>query len=437
MSAHQRDLDIVVWGATGFTGRLATAYLLGDPAPFHSFKLLGPAAPSDLRWAVAGRNREKLSALGAPRILVCEADDAAAIDAMVRRTRVVVGFAGPFQKYSDRVVAACTRLGTHWVDICGEVAWHRSLADRFGDRARASGALVVNHCGFDSIPSDLGALFAVNALRSRAGDARLHVRRVVAYQQGLGGMSGGTLATGMLGASEPVRLSSGVDAKDDFLLGGEPAGGARPEDGPETTAYFDDALQCWLGPFAMADINLKVVRRSNALLGYGPQLNVRELQVCANEKKARKAARLAANPAPPAVIQRMVDAGRLPKPGEGPSPTMRARSRFQAVVVAEAEAGVHDVCIVISGGECGYEETAKMAIESGLALVYEGATCPGIVAGGGFFTPAAGLGTTLIHRLRRAGIGFRVLPGPARPAAREAIQAFAAAQAAAQAKAKL
>ena len=188
----------------------------------------------------------------------------------------------------------------------------------------------------------------------------------------------------------------------------------------------------------MADINLKVVRRSNALLGYGAGLNVREVGICFTERQARKAAKQAVAPTPPQIINKMIEAGRLPKPGEGPPPSLRAVSRFQATVVARSEktrkaprAGldsgdetVEDVCITVSGGECGYEETSRMAIEAGLALVYESAQCPGIVAGGGFFTPAAAMGVTLIHRLDRAGIRFEVLPGRAMPAAKRSIQAF-------------
>lgn len=426
--------DLIVWGATGFTGKLATAYLLGDGSEFHSVELKAPAAPSDLRWCVAGRNRAKLEALGAPHVIVCDANDDDAVKNMVQSARVIVGFAGPFVKYSDKVVEACVKYGTHWIDICGEVAWHRSLLDRFGDRAKANGALIVNHCGFDSLPSDLGALFAVNALRSRVGDTALHIDSLVNYQVGLGGISGGSLATGMAMVTNPVVLSQGVDTASPFLLGGEPAGGVRPEDEAETSAYFDNDLQCWIGPFQMADINLKVVRRSNSLLGYGPKLNVREVGICFSEKQAKKAARQATSPIPPSIIEKMVKAGKLPKPGEGPSPSMRSVSRFQATVIASNKGIGKDVCITVSGGECGYEETSKMAVEAALALIYESAICPGIVAGGGFFTPAAAMGTTLINRLDRAGITFRVLPGSALPAAKKSIHEFVSAS---QQKAKL
>ena len=429
--------DLIVWGATGFTGSLATAYLLGDGSNFHSVELNAPAAPTDLRWCVAGRNRAKLEALGAPHVMVCDADDVDAIDKMARSTRVIVGFAGPFVKYSDKVVEACVRHGTHWVDICGEVAWHRSLMDRFGDRARANGSLVVNHCGFDSLPSDLGALYAVNALRSRARDPALNVDSVINYQGGLGGISGGSLATGMAMITNPVVLSQGVDLNSPFLLGGEPAGGVRPEDEAETSAFFDNKLECWIGPFQMADINLKVVRRSNALLGYGPTFNAREVGVCFSEKQARKASRQATSPTPPLIIEKMIKAGKLPKPGEGPAPSLRAVSRFQATIIASNSKTGDDVCVTVSGGECGYEETSKMAIESALALIYESASCPGIVAGGGFFTPAAAMGTTLINRLDKAGIRFRVLPGGAVQAARESIQQFVRSNMQAPKKSKL
>ena len=267
-----RDLDIVLWGATGFTGELAVAYLKGDASKIFSFECKEAAAPADLRWAVCGRNRSKLEALDAGvEIIVCDADDRAGIESFVKRARVVVGLAGPFVKYSDLVVAACAQYGTHWVDIAGEITWIRSLIDRFSDRARANGAFIVNQCGYDSIPSDLGALFAVHALRSKATDPDSPIRSIINYQIGLGGMSGGSLQTGLSPRTHPLRLADGVDPEDPFLLGGEPAGGIRDEDHPTPEICFNEGLGRWVAPFMLEALNVRAVRRSNMLLGYGPK----------------------------------------------------------------------------------------------------------------------------------------------------------------------
>ena len=420
-----RDLDIVIWGATGFTGGLSVAYLMGDGSKISSFACDQPAAPPDLRWAVCGRNRSKLEALGTGKeVIVCDADDRAGIEAFVKRTRVVMGMAGPFPKYSDLVVEACAKFGTHWVDISGDVPWSRSLIDRFDYRARANGACIVNQCGYDSIPSDLGTLFAVNALRSKAADPHAPIRSVISYQTGLGGRGGGSLHSAVNSMSNPVTLSDGVDLEDPFLLGGEPRGGVRDEDRPMLDIYRDDALGAWVAPFMMQWINARIVRRSNMMLGYGPEFNYREVSACASEERAQREHKMATDTTPPEVILRLIDEGRLPKPGEGPPLDERAKRRFQSTLIAVNEAG-EDVAVTVRGGDAAYEETAKMCTESALALIYEGADCPCVEAGGGFFTPASGLGTTLINRLQRAGIRFDVLSdashGPASQYARDAI----------------
>ena len=422
-------LDIVIWGATGFTGRLATAYLAGAAGEFHSFTLAAPAAPRTLRWAIAGRNRAKLEGLvasfGLPEsveIIVAEASDAVAIDAFVRRTRVVCALAGPFVKYTDRVLAACAKHGTHFVDCTGETAWVRSAIDRFDDRAQATGACIVNFCGYDSIPSDLGAFVAINALRAklRPGAA---VKSVTTYQAmfGGGGFSGGSVATGM--SSHLVRLTQGVDPAHPFLLGGERAAGVRDEDASPSTAVHCADIGAWTAPFGMESINSRVVRRSCALLSYGSEFTYREVAVAPSEKHARKAAARHANPVPPAKLLQMIEAGRLPSPGEGPPAAVRAACRFATIAIAKSATG-EQASVVVSGGEAGYEETAKMAVESALALALTPEGCPGVR--GGFATPAAALGSTLVDRLRAAGIAFDVVDDPKRALRTHAARAAAA-----------
>jgi short subunit dehydrogenase-like uncharacterized protein len=429
---QQRDLDLVVWGATGFTGRLATAYLAGASAPFKSFTL-DPhrSGTHNLRWALAGRDLAKLTALAremnvpsSVELIVADASDGVAIEAFVRRTKVIVALAGPFVRYSDLVIGACAAFGTHYVDITGEVGWVRAAMDRFGDRARASGSCIVNFCGYDSIPSDLGTFVAVNALRRKLGyaggggeDGFAHppaIRDVVAYQaiNGMGGFSGGSLATGM--SSHLVELSQGVDPAQPFLLGGERAGGVRAEDEEPTSAAFSETVAAWTCPFGMERINSRVVRRSAMLLDYGAAFGYREVALAPSEAHAAKAAKRHVSPIPPSKLKMMIKAGRLPKPGEGPSPSMRERCRFATLVVARAESG-ETASVLVSGGEAGYEETAKMACEAALAMACFPEECPGVVVyGGGFLTPSAAIGEILVARLRDAGIAFDIVDEPKR-----------------------
>jgi len=407
-----RDLDIAIWGATGFTGEIAVAYLKGDQSKLSSFHCDGPAAPLGLRWAVCGRNFEKLAALeSGVEIIVCDTDDLNGIELFVKRARVVIGMAGPFFRYSDRVVEACARNGTHWCDISGEIPWMRSLIDRYGEYARASKACIVNQCGYDSIPSDLGTLFAINALREQckgAGKPESPIRKVTCYQMGVGGIGGGSLQTVIDYSATPAALGGDFDPKDPFLVGGEPAGGVRQEDSLMTKAFFDNALDTWIGPFSMSEVNRRIVHRSNMQLGYGPQFSYQEVEVCYSEEQARQLVHKIGNPTAPEFFIESIEQGRLPKSGEGPPAEERANRRFQSTLIAVNEAG-DDIAVRVTGGDASFEETAKMVIQTGLALVFDSAACAGVIRGGGFHTPAAGIGATLINRLHHAGIKFEVL----------------------------
>ena len=409
-------LDVVVWGATGFTGRLACAYLARDASKFFSFQL-GEAGPGrKVRWGVAGRNADKvrrvLQECRAPddtEVFVVEASDEAAIRKMVESTKVVCSLAGPFVKYSDKVVEMCAQTGTHYVDICGEPVWVRSCKDRHDDRARATGACIVNFCGYDSIPSDLGCLYAVRALRNKVGDASAHVRAVrmyqVMYTDGQQGFSGGSLQTGLVDKGNPkLKLTAGVDPDSPFLLGGETPEGIRDIDQFQTAAKYSEELGFWTAPFGMEHINAVAVRRSAGALGYGRLFNYQEVVVAPSEKDAKKMARRAVDPVPPEVIRKMIEAGRLPKPGEGPLPKHRRRMAFLSLLSAEAEDGTK-AYVAVRGGEAGYEETAKMVVESALALAMQPADCPG-TSTGGFLSTAQCMGSVLIDRLRAAGIDF-------------------------------
>jgi short subunit dehydrogenase-like uncharacterized protein len=249
----ERDLDILVYGATGFVGRQCVRYLAAAPAA------------RGLRVGLAGRNPAKLEAAreregaGGAEIVVADAGDQDACDAAVRRARVVLATAGPFARYGTPVVDACVRFGTAYVDITGETWWIKSLIDRYHDAAAAAGTRIIPACGFDSVPSDLGAFFAVrHALGAPA-------RRVNAYFTLFGGVNGGTLASLLEMGADPVRMRA---LRDPLLL--NPAGSQndaeRARNRDPAGARYDADVAAWTAPFFMGPINTRVVRRSAALL---------------------------------------------------------------------------------------------------------------------------------------------------------------------------
>jgi short subunit dehydrogenase-like uncharacterized protein len=414
--AAAKTFDVVLWGATGFTGQMCTAYLAQNPVVLASVFTSTTAGevPGTLRYALAGRNRAKLEqvkeAMGCAAdvpIFVADADDPAAVDAVVAQAKVVIALAGPFLLYGSNVVSACARFGTHYVDITGETHWVAKMIEDHEAQAVASGAAIVPLCGFDSIPSDIGCLAAIEELRR--AEPGVAIRRVSCVQHfPSAGASGGSMANGpALAAHGPLVLKSGRDLDDVFLLGGEPAAGAREEDAFPTGAV-EVTPGVWGSPFMMGSINIRTVRRSHALLGYGEDFCYQEYNTASGEAHAQKQAAASQKPPPPPwKIQEMIDAGRLPKPGEGPGPEARAVSTFATTHYAESATGARAVARV-SGGEAGYEETAKMVCEAGLALALEFTACPAS-AGGGFLTPASAMGAVLARRLNAAGIAVEVL----------------------------
>eukprot|EP00911_Craspedida_sp_UC1_P002059 UC1_evm2s1589 len=398
-SSGKRMYDVVLWGCTGFTGRLVAEYFA---------KSISARYPT-LRWALAGRNgdrladvkeaaREQSGGAASPDVLVGDSTDQGSVDAIVGTTRVMVGLAGPFIKYGTPVVDACVRLGTNYVDINGETPWVRSLIDKYDASCRASGTRIVPGCGFDSIPSDLGALFTVNQLRRLNGGAS-PARRVTAHVKVRGAWSGGTIATGITLEQKGAEVMKQLD--DVFLLGGATPDGYREEDADIKRAIFSEDLQRWCGPFFMAHINTRVVRRSAAYLGWGPSFNYQEILVTKDEAQAQKLAR---GTAPLEKRIELVERGALPSPGQGPDAATRAQSFFHVTLVGESEAG-DKVATTLSGGDPGYGETSKMVAESAVYLARTGGAAG---AGGGVMTPAMALGEGLIAELNAQGIAFAV-----------------------------
>ena len=398
--------DIVLFGATGYTGRLVAEVL-------QSFN----TAAQPLRWAMAGRSLEKLktvrAAIGAPEslpLLVAEATDAVAIGELVRQTRLVITTVGPYQRYGDVLVDACAREGTDYVDLCGESTWMATKVSQLGETAKRSGARIVFSCGFDSVPFDLGVVFLQTEALRRFGKPLEAVQGVMRVMKG--GFSGGTIASAMatIEASErDPRLAATM--QDPFALTPGFEGPIQPDG---ASAKFLDSIGVWSGPFVMAPINTKNVHRTNHLLDHlwGRDFTYEErMQAGKGEQGRRRAVKMARNARwqnrllgfPPVrwCLQRWV----LPKPGEGPTAQQRESGQFEIVFVGQAQS----LRAVVTGDrDPGYGSTARMLAQSALCLLHEADRS---VTAGGVWTPGAAMGMLLVRRLREhAGLTFEIDP---------------------------
>ncbi len=395
-----RPLDLVVYGATGFTGRQAAAYV-------------ARRAPPGLRWAIAGRNIEKLRrvrrALGAAAhdlpMIVADAQDDVAITALARRCRVVLTTAGPYAKYGSLLFAACAAAGTDYVDITGETPWVREMIDQHEATAVASGARMVPLCGFDSVPSDLGVYLLVHHFRTAHGEATHTVHSAFSAK---GGVNGGTLDSAL------TLMAQGKVGKlaDPFLLNPPEArpgtGGARSED--LRAAVHDPELGRWVAPFFMGPVNTRVVRRSQALwarqgLDYGPDFAYREAMSVGGRLSGQAVA---------ATIGLTMQLGRTawgrrllralsPAPGVGPSEATMDGGGFTARFAGVSESGRRARVTVRGQGDPGNRCTVRMLCESAFCLVEDDPALPARAHGGGVLTPASAFGEVLLARLRATG----------------------------------
>ena len=365
--ANERAYDLIVYGASGFTGRLVAEYLLGTYGAF-----------GDIRWAMAGRSTGKLAEvrdlIGVPSTLPMIAADAAnpaSLKALAESATVIVSTVGPYQLYGEGLVAACVAAGTDYVDLCGEPAWMAAMIRKYGEAAKASGARIVFSCGFDSIPFDLGVLFLQQLARARFDRPATRVRGRVRKMKGSfsGGTAASLLATVDAAAREPAILKTLADP---FALTPGFAGAVQPG-GNEV--FDDTAANSWVAPFIMATINTKAVHRSNLLLNhaYGRDFVYDEMMMTgpgpAGEKRARALARREAIQnaligfAPTrALIRRFV----LPKPGQGPSRADRDAGFFDILLIGETGDGRSLSVSVRGDKDPGYGSTSKMIAESGI-----------------------------------------------------------------------
>lgn len=389
-----RDLDVIVFGATGFTGQLVADYLRQSAEP--------------VRWAIAGRSRDKLEALGlGVPIIVADALDPAAMHALARRTQVVCTTAGPFARYGSELVAACAEAGTHYCDLTGEVAWMRRMIDAHHARAQATGARIVHTCGFDSIPSDLGTWAAQQAFIARFGHPARKVTALFGEQSG--GFSGGTLASALdttREASEHGEIRALL--ANPYALDPDPEA-PHPPAPDERAIGWEPHLKVFTAPFVMAQVNTRVVRRAHALAGapWGADFVYRE--VISAPGNAGGAIRALGITGGLAALQLALTRPRLrdligkrgPKPGEGPSAKVRARGHWKLRLVAEGAPDEVLVYVASDRADPGYGSTAKMLGESALCLALDPLRSPG-----GVQTPSVAMAQPLLDRLRRAGLVF-------------------------------
>lgn len=381
--ARDREHDIVLFGATGFTGALAAEYLASN-------------APADLRWALAGRSESKLAALkqrlelDVP-LIVADVEDRGSLRALADSTRVAISTVGPYLRYGEGLVEACALAGTDYVDLTGEPEFVDSMFIRHQEQAVASGARIVHCCGFDSIPHDLGAQFTVEQLPE---DVPL---KVEGFVRARASMSGGTLHSAV-GAFSRLRSSVSV-ARERKRLAPRPTD--RKIHGVAGAPHNEDGLG-WVLPLPTIDPQV-VLRSAAALPRYGPDFSYGHYLVAGSLPVAGAIAGGALGAIALSQIKptRKLLLDRL-APGEGPSPERRARSTF--VVRFVGEGGGQRVVTEVSGGDPGYGETAKMISEAALCLAED--ELPQLA---GQLTTAVAMGAALRERLMRAGIAFRVV----------------------------
>ncbi|MEE8603542.1 saccharopine dehydrogenase family protein [Euzebya tangerina] len=401
-----RPYDLVIYGATGFTGRLVAEHLL-------------TRAPDGFSWAMAGRSAEKLATVaheigaeGIPHV-VADSTDPDSLAAMAQATKVVCTTVGPYARFGTPVVEACVKAGTDYTDLTGEVPWMRRMIDATQVPAQATGARIVHTCGFDSIPSDLGVFFAQQEMMRRHGVYASQVRfRLKAAR---GGASGGTLASGMAMLAEAKEDPEVRNIMaDPYALNPE---GHRngPDQNDAVAPKQDEAFGQWVGPFVMAAVNTRVVRRTNALLDYpwGHHFRYEEgMLMGAGLAGAAKAGILGAGTAGGMAalsvdpLRRLAERA-MPDAGTGPGPKARENGFFDIRLVAEhPEDPTKTLLIRVTGDmDPGYGSTSKMLAEASITLAEGKAD-----VGGGHWTPASAMGEPLLEGLQaHAGLTFEVL----------------------------
>ena len=368
----------------------------------------------NISWAIAGRNQAKLDSVRNQRdidVLIAESDDEESLRELVQKTKVLLTTVGPYSKYGSKLVATCAEYGTDYCDLTGESLWMREMISAYDESARNSGARIVHACGFDSIPSDIGAYFLQKEMIARHGVPARHIK--FRLRTAKGGMSGGTADSG-LAMVEKVEKDKNLRSQltDPYLLNNN----FRGADGPDRISpFYDEDFDSWVAPFVMGPIHTRVVRRSAELLGdmYGSNFRYDEGILTRGGPTGflgatgiglatgLAMATLAVSPTRK-IIKRLI-----PKPGEGPSEQDQEQGFFEIELKAKHpdDEGLDLRAIVQGDRDPGYGSTAKMIVESALALAHDD-----IKKGGGFWTPASAIGDQLLQRLPlHAGVTFELV----------------------------
>ena len=403
--------DLIIFGATSFVGQILTTYLIEH---------LG--TESDISWAIAARSETKLTTLrdsygdSAKQLpmIIADSNDEASLQAMCAQARVIVSTVGPYALYGELLVKICAETGTDYTDLTGEAQWIKKMQDKYQQAAQQSGARIVNSCGFDSIPSDMGMFCLQQQASKQFGHSLPHSKlRVKAIK---GGASGGTVAS-MIEAIKAAKADPQVRRQmgNPYLLCGENhqyQQKAHSVKGP----MFDQEFNSWIAPFIMEAINSRIVLHSNALsdMAYGKDFTYSEGVLTGRGFKGRLSAIMATlgfaalgmglyfNPLR-ALLEKFV----LPAPGEGPSPEAQLKGYFDLRLYGADNDGNHLMFKVTGDRDPGYGSTAKMLAQAGLCLAMD---IKKEDCAGGFLTPSTAMGNALIKRLEdHAGLEFSQL----------------------------
>jgi len=389
-----KKFDIIVYGATGFTGTLCAKYL----------KENYPA----LKWGIAGRNQKKLEGLSKKlglecQIFVADGNDSYALNKITKQTRVVLTTAGPFHRYGSKLVASCVENSTHYVDITGENFWVKQMIEKHHEEAKKKGIRIIPSCGYDSVPSDLGCFFAAKSFGKK-------ISSIHSFHAWKGEASGGTIET-MFSAK-----SSGADKSSFGRFALNPKGSVSEKQkkltSDKVSVHYNDSVDAWVGPFIMAMANTRVVRRGAALLdelgkGYGKNFVYKEHAYYSSKSSARKTTFflgvlgiIILTP-----LSRLVRPF-LKKPGQGPSQEVMDSGFFKCKFVVKGEDGDKKTYEMHASGDPGYKVTSKLVCESAICLLGNQELLPGGAHWGGVLTSSSGLGEVLIKRLKDVGVVF-------------------------------
>ena len=404
-----KEFDIVIFGATSFVGQILCRYLISENTE------------PDLKWAISGRSQLKLrelkSSLGeaaqAVPIFIADSFDEVALSNLCSRTELIISTVGPYALYGDTLVKVCTQSGTDYCDLTGEPQWIKRMISLYEDDAKASGSRIVNCCGFDSIPSDIGVKFlqqeAYKKFGTKCDKVRLRVKAI------RGGPSGGTIASGI---NTLTSLDKDSDLQREFRDPYSlcPLGHRNMVRQDEISVAYDNEFKSWVGPFIMAAINTRVVLRSNALIepSYAVQFKYDEGFLTgdgvAGRKRAKRLVRLSKVSMwliSISLVRSCLTRYVFPRPGEGPSLDDQNSGFFDFRFLGRTQHG-DEIRVKVAGDkDPGYGSTAKMLAQAGISLLRDVGKKE---VSGGFWTPAAVFNDDFTHRLiMNAGLSFEVL----------------------------